>query len=75
MMQSKEIRAEGTRSASLPVRNNQKFLFILSKDRRLYTHEIYKYPAKFSRGFPDGLLKGIPTGGVAGKLQRTMGIS
>ena len=56
MMQSKEIRVEGTIPTSLPVRNNQRFLFI-SKDQRLYTHGIHKYPAKFFPELPRWIIE------------------
>ncbi len=51
-----ETRIEGTIPPDMPVRNNQKFLFI-SKDQQLYTHGLHKYPAKFFPELPRWLIE------------------
>ena len=52
----KKIRIEGTIPLDLPVQNNQRFLFI-SKDQRLYTHSLHKYPAKFFPELPRWIIE------------------
>ncbi len=45
----KPFRVEGDIPVSLPVEDGDRFLFI-SRDQRILTHGIHKYPAKF---FPE----------------------
>ena len=60
--QIEPTRIEGTIPVSLPVSNNQKFLFI-SKDQRLYTHRLHKYPAKFFPELPRWIIEKYTTSG------------
>ncbi|MCY4307147.1 MAG: DNA methyltransferase [Rhodobacteraceae bacterium] len=50
------LKVTGSIPVDLPVANNQRFLF-LSKDQRLYTHSIHKYPAKFFPELPRWIIE------------------
>ena len=53
---SEELKVSGSIPIDLPVADNQRFLF-LSKDQRLYTHSIHKYPAKFFPELPRWIIE------------------
>ena len=50
------IEVTGTIPIDLPVTDNQRFLF-RSRDQRLYTHGMHKYPAKFFPELPRWLIE------------------
>jgi DNA modification methylase len=52
----KIIRVDGEIPVDLPVKDNDRFLFV-SYDQSIFTHGLHKYPAKFFPELPRWLLK------------------
>lgn len=62
MTELQETRIVGHIPTNLQISDNQKFMFI-SKDQRLFTHAIHKYPAKFFPELPRWIIEKYSTEG------------